>query len=72
MTNLVDVNLYGCLPDSKQNLLSFAKKSAANLYSALFVDSPGCPDWPTGPDAYPLANPSSILRTVDVLVDLQV
>ena len=40
--------LYGCLPAIKQNL-RFVKKSAANLYPALFVDSPSYLDlahWP--------------------------
>jgi hypothetical protein len=29
--------LYGCLPDNKENLCRVVKKSAASLYSALFV-----------------------------------
>jgi len=58
--------LYGCLPDSKQNLRCFVKKSAASLYSALFVDFSGLPDWLTGPDAYSLTSTSSVGRTIDV------
>lgn len=41
--------LYGCLPDSKQNLRYFVKKSVASLYSALFVDWSGYPDFALAP-----------------------
>jgi RND family efflux transporter MFP subunit len=41
--------LYGCLPDSKQNLRYFVKKSVASLYSALFVDWSGFSDFALAP-----------------------
>ena len=44
-----ELHLYGCLPDSKQNLRYFVKKSVASLYSALFVDWSGCPDFALAP-----------------------
>lgn len=69
---VVDVNLYGCLPAIKSNLHCFVMKSAANLYLALLVEFFNLPDRSTGPDAYPLANTSSILRAIDALVDTQV
>lgn len=69
---LVDVNLYGCLPAIKSNLHCFVIKSAANLYSALRVEFFSFPDCSTGPEAYPLANTSSIFRAIDALVDTQV
>ena len=69
---LVDVNLYGYLPAIKSNLHCFVIKSAANLYSALRVEFFSFPDCSTGPDAYPLANTSSIFRAIDALVDTQV
>jgi hypothetical protein len=34
---MITLTLYGCLPDSKENLCRVVKKSAASLYSALFV-----------------------------------
>jgi len=45
----VQFPLYGCLPDSKQNLRYFVKKSVASLYSALFVGSSGYPDFALAP-----------------------
>ena len=65
-------NLYGCLPAIKSNLHCFVMKSAANLYSALLVEFFNFPDRSTGPEAYPLANTSSILRAIDALVVAQV
>ena len=45
----VIADLYGCLPDSKQNLRYFVKKSVASLYSALFVGWSGYPDFALAP-----------------------
>ena len=49
------------MPPGDQAIFALCvKKSAAKLYPALFVGLLGCPGWPTGPDAYPPASPSSV------------
>jgi len=70
---LVMPDLYGCLPDSKEKLCCFAKKSRLLTYIRPCVRGPsGCPGSPAGPDAYSLANPSSWSRTFYVRSGIQV